>query len=151
MTLNWQTLTFDELNNHSLYALLKLRLDVFSIEQQSIYRDLDDLDQRALHMLCREGDDLLAYQRLLAPGQAYAESSIGRIVIQPRGRGRGLGRELVRRGLECALATWPGNDIRINAQAYLREFYLGLGFEAVSEEYLYDGILHLEMLYRQGT
>lgn len=150
MDLNWQTKTFDDLSNHALYAVLKLRLDVFSIEQQCIYQDLDDRDQEALHMLGWQGEELVAYQRLLPPGLDYPESSIGRIVINMEARGHNLGKEMVQRGMDFALRTWPGNDIRINAQAYLRKFYMNLGFEALTEEYIYDGIPHLEMLYRHN-
>jgi ElaA protein len=150
LDLNWQTKTFDDLSNHALYAVLKLRLDVFSIEQQCIYQDLDNRDQEALHMLGWQGEELVAYQRLLPPGLDYPESSIGRIVINMEARGHNLGKEMVQRGMDFALGTWPGNDIRINAQAYLRKFYMNLGFEPLTEEYIYDGIPHLEMLYRHN-
>jgi len=150
MSLQWQTSAFPDLTKSELYDLLRLRQEVFVVEQQSIYLDLDGKDQAAMHMLCREGPELVAYQRLLPPGLSYAESAIGRIVVCRRARGRDLGRELVRRGIAHNLALWPDCDIRINAQSYLKKFYLELGFDVASEDYDLDGIPHVEMLYRRS-
>ena len=147
--LRWETLDFEGLDTGRLYTLLKLRQDVFIIEQECLYLDLDDRDQSALHMLCWRGDELLAYQRCLPPGASYPESSIGRIVVAPAGRGLQLGRELVRRGIELNLQQWPGHVIRIGAQAHLQDFYTSMGFEVEGEEYIEDGIPHIEMLYPQ--
>ena len=144
----WQTDTFASLSNETLYAILRLRQEVFAIEQQSIYLDLDNRDQHALHMQCYERDRLIAYQRLLPPGLPYTESSMGRIVVSPQARGRDLGRELVREGLAYNLAHWPDHDVRINAQSYLQRFYRDLGFVVVSDEYDEDGIPHVQMLYQ---
>ncbi|MDH3994377.1 MAG: GNAT family N-acetyltransferase [Gammaproteobacteria bacterium] len=151
MTYQWETTEFAELSLLQLYALMRLRQAVFVVEQASIYLDLDNLDQAATHMLCWEGDELLAYQRCLAPGTSYPESALGRIVVAPEGRGRDLGRELVRRGLSYNLRRWPKTDIRINAQAYLEGFYGDLGFTADSDEYIEDGIPHIQMLYRRSA
>ena len=151
MTYRWQTAEFAELSLAQLYALMRLRQLVFVVEQASIYLDLDDLDQAATHMLCWQDDRLLAYLRCLAPGASFAESAIGRIVVAPEARGRDLGRELVSRGLSYNLRCWPDANIRINAQSYLKDFYLDLGFTTASEEYLEDGIPHLEMLYRRPS
>jgi len=147
MTRRWQTAAFDELANRELYAALKLRQEVFAVEQQSLYLDLDDLDQGAVHMLVWEGDALLAYQRCLPPGLQEVESTLGRIVVAPAARGTGLGRELVRRGIAHNLARWPDSNIRIHAQAYLDRYYAALGFVAEGEVYDLDTIPHLDMLY----
>ena len=149
MSLQWQTAAFAELANTALYALLRLRQEVFVVEQRSLYLDLDGRDLDAFHMLCWEKGELVAYQRLLPPGLSYAESAIGRIVVCRRARGRDLGRELVRRGITHNLERWPEQDIRINAQSYLRRFYEDLGFAVASGEYDEDGIPHVEMLYRR--
>ena len=143
----WQTSSFSDLTNTELYAILRLRQEVFVVEQRSIYIDLDGRDLQARHMSCWEGDALIAYQRLLAPGLVYPESAMGRIVVCPRARGDRLGRELVQRGLEHNLSRWPQHDVRINAQAYLETFYRDLGFVVDSDEYEEDGIPHLQMLY----
>ncbi len=149
MSLQWQTTAFADLTNTELYALLRLRQEVFVVEQRSIYLDLDGKDLESIHMLCWEEGALVAYQRLLRPGLSYAESAMGRIVVCRRSRGRDLGRELVRRGIAHNLQRWPHRDIRINAQSYLRRFYEGLGFAVASDENDEDGIPHIEMLYRR--
>jgi len=151
MAYQWQTSEFAALSTTALYAALRLRQQVFVVEQHIIYLDLDGLDQDACHMLGWEGDTLQAYQRCLAPGAYFSESAIGRIVVSPGARGRGLGRELVRRGIELNLNRWPDQDIRINAQAYLEEFYRSLGFVSQGEVYDEEGIDHIEMLYSRSA
>jgi ElaA protein len=148
MSYRWQTVPFAELSNNELYTLLRLRQEIFVVEQDCIYQDLDGRDQQAIHMLCWSGTELLAYQRCLEPGVSYAESSIGRIVVAPAGRGTGLGNELVSKGVDYNLERWPTCTIRINAQAYLEAFYTRLGFVAAGDQYDEDGIPHLQMLYQ---
>ncbi len=147
MTLRWQTASFPELASRELYAALRLRQEVFVVEQDCVYLDLDNLDQQAVHMLCWRDEQLLAYQRCLPPGVSYPDSSLGRIVVSPQARGLQLGRDLVQRGIDHNLGQWPASNIRINAQAYLRGFYTGLGFAATGDEYDEDGIAHVQMLY----
>jgi ElaA protein len=148
MPYHWQTTNFPQLGVTDLYDLLQLRQAVFVVEQACLYQDLDGLDRQAAHMLCRCGNALVAYLRCLPPGASYRESSIGRIVVAPSHRDSGLGRELVGRGIDHNLARWPGTGIRINAQSYLRDFYIALGFDPVGAEYDEDGILHQQMVYR---
>lgn len=143
----WQTKVFDELDASQLYAALRLRQEVFAVEQDCLYLDLDNLDQVATHMLAWANGQLLGYQRCLPPGTSYAESAIGRIVVAAPARGRQLGRELVQRGIRHNRERWPGRGIRINAQSYLRDFYQGLGFVADGDEYGLDGIPHIQMVY----
>ena len=147
MDLQWRTLAFDELNRDQLYAVLRLRQQVFVVEQESLYLDLDNLDQSAVHMLVLAGDNLLAYQRCLPPGLSYPESALGRIVVAPEARGRDLGRELVRRGIAYTLEHWPHSDICINAQCYLERFYRESGFTTEGGEYMEDGIPHIRMRF----
>jgi len=152
MNYQWQTALFDALSGAELYAVLRLRQAVFVVEQRCVYLDLDDLDQAATHLLCREeGGRLAGYLRCLPPGLHYAESSLGRIVVDPAARGRYLGRELVQRGIRYNLEHWPGSGILINAQAYLRGYYTELGFAAEGDEYDEDGILHVKMRYDPGS
>lgn len=148
--MQWNTLPFTALTTPWLYTVLRLRQQVFVVEQYCSYLDLDNLDQSAMHMLCREGTALLAYQRCLPPGLSYPESALGRIVVCPTKRGQQLGRELVQRGIEHNLCQWPQHDIRISAQAHLKSFYASLGFIAEGSEYLEDNILHRQMRYQQG-
>jgi ElaA protein len=94
MEFNWEISAFDALSNNSLYQAMRLRQEIFVVEQNCIYPDLDGLDQNSTHMLCWKGEDLLAYQRCLPPGLSYPESSLGRIVVAPSGRGHKLGRRI---------------------------------------------------------
>jgi ElaA protein len=143
---DWLTLAWPELGIDQLYRILQLRQEVFVVEQNCVYRDLDGLDCQALHMLCLREGSLLAYQRCLPPGSSYGESSLGRVVVAPQARGEQLGRELVQRGIECNRRQWPGTPIRIGAQAHLQGFYASLGFVEASDPYMEDGIPHIEML-----
>ena len=146
MLSQWLTTDFDGLSSYQLYAALRLRQEVFAVEQNSIYVDTDGLDLQAIHMLYFENDELLAYQRCLPPGLQEKESTLGRIVVAPRARGRDLGRELVRRGIAHNLQRWQSSDIRIHAQAYLERFYTELGFATEGDVYDLDSIPHLEMV-----
>lgn len=143
--MQWATVAFADLTVTWLYAVLRLRQQVFVVEQQCIYPDIDDLDRHTLHMLCTRGDELLAYQRCIPPGLSYPESALGRVVVCPEARGLQLGRELVQRGIDHNHSQWPQSDILISAQAHLQTFYASLGFVAEGSEYLEDNILHRQM------
>lgn len=151
MTYQWQTSDFGGLNTLELYAALRLRQQVFVLEQNCAYLDLDNLDQDAVHMMCWREGDLLAYQRCLAPGANFIESALGRIVVCAPARGQDLGRELVRRGIRHNLERWPNHDIRINAQAYLQAFYAELGFVAEGDVFDEDDIPHIQMVYPRSA
>ena len=148
MEMCWQVTGFDGLSNRELYEILRLRQEVFAVEQTSIYLDPDGLDIQAMHMAAWEGENLVAYQRCLPPGLQEQESTLGRIVVAPGARGRDLGRDLVRRGIEHNLKRWPDVNIRIHAQAYLERFYNELGFVTEGDLYDLDGIPHLEMVFK---
>ncbi|MDJ0877548.1 MAG: GNAT family N-acetyltransferase [Halieaceae bacterium] len=142
---SWQAIDFDQLTPGNLYEILRLRQQVFGIEQDCLYQDLDGLDQQALHLCAWQADTLLAYLRALPPGVSYPESSLGRIVVSPEARGQDLGREIVRRGIELNRSTWPDTGICISAQAHLEAFYQSLGFATASGAYDEDGIPHIKM------
>ena len=147
----WQWKSFSELTLDELYSLLALRQEVFVVEQRSIYQDVDGLDPASAHLLGFEDADggpfLAAYLRVLPPDVKFpGASSVGRVVTSPRARGRGLGREIVARGLARLDAEFPGTPIRISAQHYLQRFYEGFGFHAEGDVYDEDGIPHLEMV-----
>ena len=146
VALRWYCRPFAELSVNELYALLRLRGEVFVVEQECAYLDPDGLDPAAWHYMGWDGDELVASQRCLPPGTPYAESSIGRIVTAPAQRGRSLGRELVTRGIAFNREQWPGHPIRIGAQARLSRFYESYGFVQVGEPYMEDGIEHVHML-----
>jgi ElaA protein len=146
MNLQWTWQRFDGLGVRGLYDMLALRCRVFILEQGP-YLDPDGLDDRCWHLLGRDGDMALqAYLRVVDPGIKFPEPSIGRVITAPQARGIGLGRVLVREGLAGCQARWPGQQVRISAQARLERFYAELGFDRVSAEYLEDGIAHIEML-----
>lgn len=148
--LSWQLYRFDELSTDQLYAIIRLRQDIFVVEQNCIYSDLDGLDQESLHLCGWRDNELLCYLRCLPPGLDYQESALGRILVGPAARGLKLGRELVRRGIEVNLKQWPGSGIRIGAQAYLEGFYEDLGFETCSDVYDEDGIPHIKMTFKES-
>ncbi len=143
--ITWKTYAFDDLSNRQLYTMLQLRQEIFVVEQNCVYMDLDGLDQQSIHILCWQGETLLAGLRCLPPGLSYTQSSLGRIVAAPAARGKNLGRELVERGIAYNLRVWPKSDIRIGAQAYLKKFYTSLGFSTDGEPYMEDGIEHIHM------
>ena len=148
--LNWQLLSFDQLDVNLLYALLRLRTEVFVVEQNCVFQDMDNKDQQCHHLLGWEGKQLVAYTRLVPPGVSYSEPSIGRVVTSPAARGNGLGRVLMDKSIEEANKLFGDLPIRIGAQLYLRRFYESLGFMQSSEIYDEDGIDHIEMLRQPG-
>ena len=125
---------------------MRLRQQVFVIEQDCLYEDLDGLDAQAHHLWCYRDQELLAYLRCLPPVNDSAPSKLGRIVTSPNARGTGLGRELVAKGVEYNLAHWPTADIRIGAQAHLEAFYSDFGFVKITDVYDEDGIPHIDMI-----
>jgi ElaA protein len=146
----WQWSTFDQLSLTDLYQVLQQRQEVFVLEQQCLWQDMDDLDQGAHHLMgWREVDgkrQLAAYLRCLAPGAKYTEMSLGRVLTNKAARGGGIGRELMDQGIAHAERLYPGHRIRIGAQRYLEKFYTSFGFVTFSEPYLEDGIMHVDML-----
>jgi ElaA protein len=144
----WNCRAFSTLSGREVFDILRLRCEVFIVEQNCPYPDPDDLDLVAWHWQFRVDGQLRACQRSLPPGAAYADcSALGRIVVAPAQRGSSTGRELVRRGIADNLRRWPGHDIKIGAQSYLERFYTALGFARCGDDYLEDGIPHLPMLY----
>jgi ElaA protein len=148
MNLNWILKKFEELTPFELYQLLRLRSEVFVVEQNCVFLDMDNKDQQCWHLLGWDGDLLAASTRLVPPGMAYAEMSIGRVVSSPHLRGKGIGRELMLESIKAAHELFGKNNIRIGAQLYLEKFYQSLGFHTDGDVYLEDGIKHVEMLYR---
>lgn len=147
MDYHWQISEFPELNAAQLYAALRLREQVFILEQACLYPDLDNRDQSAVHLLGWRDGEVVAYLRCLAPGSQHSESVLGRVVVCPLQRHARLGSELVRRGIDHNLSRWPAYNIRIHAQAHLQGFYTELGFVAEGELFDEDGIPHIQMVY----
>ncbi|WP_018692188.1 GNAT family N-acetyltransferase [Algicola sagamiensis] len=150
--MNWQCLPFSQLTTHQLYDLLKLRVDVFIVEQDCPFSDLDNRDQltSVYHLCGYEQDKLVAYARLMPPGSVFEKASIGRVVTSPDARGSGAGQALMREAIRQCELFWPGVDIEIAAQEYLLNFYQSFGFEAFTDVYLEDGIPHVDMRLHQS-
>jgi len=146
MTYRWEIKTWEELSTTELYQLLALRAEVFVVEQNCPYQDIDGKDLHSLHVLAWDDDhQLIAYSRLVKPGISYAEWSIGRVVTSMKVRRKGVGKLLMQRALSLLDETARG-AIRISAQCYLETFYQGFGFVSLGEPYLEDDIPHIEML-----
>ncbi len=142
----WRWAAFDALSNTDLYAVLKLRVDVFVVEQKCAYPEIDGQDETALHLLATENGVLAGYLRLIPPDKKN-EVALGRIVVAEDYRSRRLGGRLLEVGLLEARRIYPGCSVKLSAQAHLQKFYGRLGFVSVSGEYLEDGIPHVDMLY----
>lgn len=145
--LQWTCLPWNDLDREALYDALTLRQIVFVVEQACAYLDCDGLDRQAWHLLGRlASGELVAYARLMAPGVAFDEMAIGRVVTHPWARRTGAGKALMRESIARIEGLFGPGPIRIGAQRYLERFYGELGFVVASEPYLEDGIPHVEML-----
>ncbi|WP_428775246.1 GNAT family N-acetyltransferase [Vibrio sp.] len=150
--IQWQCLSFDQLSNQQLYDLLRLRVDVFVVEQTCPYPELDGHDHHpeVMHLLGYQAGQLVACARLLPPGITYPNASIGRIATHLDVRKQKLGHQLVNKALTVAEQQWPESDIEIGAQHHLVAFYQQHGFSITSEMYLEDGIPHIDMIRRRA-
>ncbi len=145
-TMNWTLKPFADLTPKELYNILQLRNEVFIVEQNCPYQDLDNKDIYAYHLMGTKENKLIAYSRLLAPGISYSESSIGRVVSSPAARKTGMGKELMKESIEQIQNLFHTDTIRIGAQLYLKKFYESFGFIQQGEPYLEDNIPHIIML-----
>ena len=138
---------FIELTTEELYEILKLRAEVFVVEQNCPYQDLDDKDQSSYHLFVEDNGQIIAVLRILPENVAYKEMAIGRLIVKKSYRGKGISRKMMVRAMEFITEDLGKEKIRLSGQAYLSDFYQSLGFEKVSEMYLEDGIEHFEFLY----
>ncbi|MDN3700891.1 GNAT family N-acetyltransferase [Vibrio artabrorum] len=145
--ITWHSIPFSELSTQQLYQLLKLRVDVFVVEQTCPYPELDGKDTLAgvEHLLGYSDEELVACARLLPPGTSYNNTSIGRVATKQSARGSGLGHQLIKQALTRCEALWPNTTIDIGAQQHLENFYASHGFKTISDMYLEDDIPHLDM------
>lgn len=137
--------SFSALGLQELYDLLKLRQDVFIIEQESIYTDLDELDQQSQHVLLKDGQQLLGVARIVPKGVKYDVVSVGRIATAASHRGQGLGKKIINAALEYCDNKIKTKTVKISAQLHLEVYYQGFGFETISEPYDDGGVLHIDM------
>ncbi|WP_435413481.1 GNAT family N-acetyltransferase [Psychroserpens mesophilus] len=137
---------YQELTTQELYDLLQLRSEVFVVEQDCVYQDIDGKDQNALHVLGYKNEKLVAYTRVFKPGDYFKEASIGRVVVKASERQHQYGYEIMKASVEAIKTHFNVTTIKISAQTYLKRFYNTLEFFEVGEEYLEDGIPHIGML-----
>ncbi len=146
--MHWFNKSFSALSSFELYQILKLRINVFMLEQQCFYPDCDDKDLKADHLFAMDNDLVVAYVRLLPADVSYPNcTSIGRVVVHQDYRQLKLGKVLMNKAIQALLNKYPQQVIRISAQEYLLNFYTSLGFVQESEMYLEDDIPHIEMAY----
>ena len=139
MSISWKTKTFDELSTQELYQILRLRSEIFVVEQNCVYQDIDNKDQKALHLFGIVEGEIIAYSRL------FKFSSIGRVVVAEKNRDKNFGHELIDQSILEINRRFNVQNITISAQLYLKKFYEAHGFVATSETYLEDDIPHIEM------
>ena len=140
--------TFEELTKKELYDLLRLRAEVFVVEQDCAYQDLDGKDIKALHVLGKKDNEVVAYTRAFKPGDYFKEAGIGRVVVKKNQRKFSYGREIMKATIQAVKKNFEESMIHVSAQTYLQKFYNSLGFEQIGEEYLEDGIPHIGMIKR---
>jgi ElaA protein len=143
--MNFQIKTFKELNTTELYNILQLRSEVFVVEQDCVYQDIDFKDQKSLHVFAYKNDKIIAYTRVFKPGDYFENSSIGRVVVADAERKNGFGHDLMKASIEAINKYFNVDKITISAQKYLKKFYEAHQFIQVGEEYLEDGIPHIRM------
>ncbi|BCB05189.1 GNAT family N-acetyltransferase [Bacillus sp. KH172YL63] len=146
--MSWKVKSFNELSNYELYEMLQVRTQVFVVEQNCPYLEVDGKDLHAHHLYKEENGEVVAYARLLPAGVSYTEPSIGRVLVKEAYRGKGFASELMTRGLAFIHDEWGEQTVKIQAQEYLRAFYESFGFRAVTETYLDDGIPHIDMVLK---
>jgi ElaA protein len=137
---------FSEISSSELYAILQLRSEVFVVEQDCVYQDIDYKDQKALHILGYKNEKLVAYTRIFKPGDYFNEASIGRVVVAQNQRKFGYGFVIMQHSIKAVKEYFNETIIKISAQKYLKKFYESLNFEQVGEEYLEDNIPHIPMI-----
>ncbi len=136
---------FSEFTIQELYTVLQLRTEVFVVEQDCVYQDLDGKDDKALHIIGTKEGQVVAYTRVFKAGDYFDEASIGRVVVKKEERQYGYGQKIVEASIKAIKEKFNENKIHISAQTYLKEFYVDLGFLEEGNEYLEDNIPHIGM------
>lgn len=148
--MQWHLKSFEQLSGDELYRILRERVGVFMLEQNCLYPEIDGKDPQCHHLFVEQDGQIAAYCRLLPPGVAYTQSSIGRVLVNDAFRGQGLAQEMMTRAIAFLTEELGEKEIKIQAQHYLEKFYGSFGFRPISEVYPEDGIPHVDML-REGN
>ena len=143
--MQWLVKSFDTLTSQELYEILALRSEIFIVEQNVPYQDLDGKDLDAIHIFAKDNGTVVAAIRILKPGVSYPEASFGRVVVKESYRGKKLSSIMIQKGLELMETKWNVKQVRISAQAYLQKYYATFGFEVQSGIYIEDQLPHIEM------
>ena len=138
--------TFNQLSLDELYYLLQLRSEVFVVEQDCLYQDVDGKDQKALHVIGKKDNTIIAYTRIFKPGSYFKEASIGRVVVSNNSRHLKYGHQIMLASINAIESSYNTKEIKLSAQKYLEKFYNNLGFITTGESYLEDGIPHIAMI-----
>ncbi|MFY8003598.1 MAG: GNAT family N-acetyltransferase [Chitinophagaceae bacterium] len=147
MPLFWKCLFFTDLTVNELYDLLRLRSEVFVVEQNCVFLDADNIDKQCFHLLgFNQYNELVASVRIVPPGVTYEYMSIGRVVSSPKYRGQGFGQQLMKKAIVACERLYGKQSIKIGAQCYLQRFYESFGFKQCGEIYMEDGIPHMPMI-----
>lgn len=147
--MDWIIKTFNELTTDELYKILQLRNEVFIVEQECPYQDIDDKDRDSYHLFLKKDNEVIAYSRILKKGVSYKQASIGRVIVKKDYRGGNIARDMLLKSISFIENNLNEKEIKIQAQAYLDRFYSSLGFEKISDVYLEDNIPHMDMLYKK--
>ena len=145
MKISFKIKRFNELSTSELYSLLQLRSEVFVVEQNCVYQDVDGKDNKAIHVLGYLDNELASYSRIFDKGIYFEEASIGRVVVSPKHRDKKLGHDLMQVSIAAVNEHFKEHNITISAQEYLKKFYESHGFVQTSEMYLEDDIPHIQM------
>ena len=145
--MEWFLKKFNQLSLNELYGIIQLRLEVFVVEQDCAYQDLDDKDQVSYHLFLMDRDEIVAVLRILPENVSYDEMAIGRVIVKKPYLGQKIAKTMMKKAMEFIINDLGKTKIRLSGQAYLTDFYNNLGFKKVSDEYLEDGIKHYEFLY----
>lgn len=143
--MNFTVKNFEALSKLELYKILQLRAEVFVVEQDCVYQDVDGKDEKALHVFLKKDDKIIAYSRIFKPGDYFEKSSIGRVVVKENQRKFGYGHHLIRASIKAIQDFYNETEIIISAQVYLKKFYESHQFLQVGASYLEDGIPHIRM------
>ncbi|OZU89137.1 GNAT family N-acetyltransferase [Virgibacillus indicus] len=147
--MGWHIKTYKQLTKDELYALLKARVDVFVVEQECPYPELDNYDQESIHLFLKVNGEIAASVRVLPKNSKYPEVSIGRVMVVKKFRGNNFAREIMQKAMDFVVDEWKERTIKIQGQLYLKTFYTSLGFRQISKIYLEDDIPHIDMLWEQ--
>ncbi|ASN07146.1 GNAT family N-acetyltransferase [Virgibacillus necropolis] len=148
--MNWNVKEFQALSNDELYSIMKARVDVFVVEQECAYEEIDNYDQAAIHYFLTIDNQIAAYVRILPSNTKYEEVSIGRVLVTRDFRANGYAKLLMKKAIQFVTDEWTENTIKIQAQNYLHKFYSALGFVQISDVYLDDNIPHIDMIWSKN-